>query len=143
MDFAQFGQWMAEHQAKLTRDMAHLQQETQVSLMKEVMMRQDAQNAALQDLTKKLGSLGGGAPGVGAGRLPWVPLTKLTPEDDIDSFVEAFERTAEAAGQPARADDGVPAPSDDQAAIRASWIGDPAFVQAQTEDPSLAATRDL
>uniref|UniRef100_A0ACB8FI53 Uncharacterized protein n=1 Tax=Sphaerodactylus townsendi TaxID=933632 RepID=A0ACB8FI53_9SAUR len=36
MDFAQFGQWLAEHQAKLTRDMAQLQQgRHKVSLVKE------------------------------------------------------------------------------------------------------------
>uniref|UniRef100_A0ACB8EN88 Uncharacterized protein n=1 Tax=Sphaerodactylus townsendi TaxID=933632 RepID=A0ACB8EN88_9SAUR len=59
MDFTQFGQWMAKHQAKLTRELAQIQQDTHVTLMKGVMQWQDAQSAALHDLTQRLGEIAG------------------------------------------------------------------------------------
>ncbi|XP_054841809.1 uncharacterized protein LOC129333892 [Eublepharis macularius] len=84
-DLGQLGQWMAEQQVRLLRDLTAQQQESQATL--------------LRGLAQALGGGGAGAP-LGPSRGTPFQLTKLGETDEIDAYLEAFERTAEAAQWP-------------------------------------------
>lgn len=83
-DPTQFSQWMVKNQYHLLRELVHQQRGSQASLVRD-----------LQKIwTGPQG--GGGSPQLPMGKPSWAPLTKLTAEDDVEAFLETFERTAEA-----------------------------------------------
>lgn len=81
---------MAEHQAQLVCEMAH--------------HNRDAQAAMMRDFHKAVVALSNPNPTLSsplsAGKTSWCPLTKLGPDDEIEAYLETFERTAEAAQWP-------------------------------------------
>ncbi|KAL8221244.1 UNVERIFIED_CONTAM: hypothetical protein K2H54_062063 [Gekko kuhli] len=77
MDLMQFSQWMAKHQAQLLRDVTQQQQQAQAPMM--------------QDLQQALLTVGQATTGVGAGhppvKSPWLSLTKMSLNDDVEAFI--------------------------------------------------------
>lgn len=87
-DITQFSQWMVEHQSHLLWEIVHHQMESQASLVRYI---------------QKLWTTptpGGGSPQLPMGKPSWFPVTKLGPEDNIEVFLETYERTAEVAQWP-------------------------------------------
>lgn len=86
VDFTNFGQWLIEQQAELVQEMVGQQERGQAMLVRE-----------LTRVWKPAeGALGAGP----LGRSPWPLLTKLGESDNIEAYLEVFERTAEAARWP-------------------------------------------
>lgn len=54
----------------------------------------------MRDLQAALAANPPAVGGEGTPRTPWSALAKMGPEDDVEAYLEAFERTAEAAGWP-------------------------------------------
>lgn len=79
-DMAQFGQLLADRQEQLLKAWMAQQQE--------------AQSALIRDLSKAWGPKGGGTPPSPA-KTPMPQLTKLTTDDDVEAYLEVFERVAE------------------------------------------------
>lgn len=94
MDLARFGQWMAEHQAQLVRELTQQQQEAQAALARE---HQAAQADLVRDLRQALAANPRGGGRVSP-RHPWRVLVKMGAEDDVEAYLEAFEKSAEVAG---------------------------------------------
>lgn len=88
LDLAQFGQWLVEHQMQLMREVVGQQEHSQAVLLHELTQSWKPADAPPAS--------GGGA----LGRSPWPLLTKLGDSDDREAYLEAFERTAEAAKWP-------------------------------------------
>lgn len=87
-ELALFSQWLVEQQAQLIREVLKHQEQSQFSRVRKLVEEW------------KLGDSASAGPGNPFWKSPWPWLMKLGDHDELEAYLEVFERAAEVAGWP-------------------------------------------